>query len=655
MFKKVLIANRGEIACRVARTCGRMGISTVAVYSSADRRALHKEMAEEAYWIGAAPSSESYLNKESLLAVARACGADAVHPGFGFLSENAEFAAACNDQGVKFIGPPTHVIKRLGSKLEAKEFVSNAGISVLPGSVKHNESNTSLAAIAAEIGFPVIVKPSAGGGGRGMRMVRKTRELKDVLNGARREALSSFGDDSLLIEKFIANARHIEVQIFADNHGNAVHLFERDCSIQRRYQKVIEEAPAPGLTEDLRHTLCEAALKIAKIIGYTGAGTVEFLVEPNNTFWFIEINPRLQVEHPITEQITGLDLVEWQLRVAAGQKLPLSQSEIRCNSHSIEARLYAEDPAKELVPSAGRIDYLKLPVSSPNIRVEVGIRTGDFVTTYYDPMVAKIIATAKSRKDAITILSEALGQVRVAGPQTNERFLKKIIDDPKYRSGTHNTGFIPRHLNKLLQSDDLIPNSLFALVALAEFSRPKNAQSISPWETIDGWRLNNRQYRQIIFLCGDNKLRFEYASGGLVHEEKFIQGSGAWQSEHAFLGNIQGEELLVTIIRNRDIITAFVGNTRHVLGVYNPLQYDAESGTGVGSTFASMPGVVVALYVERGAHVEAGKPLLAIEAMKVEHTIRAPFDGFVHEICFEVGDLVNEGDQVIRLEPDKEV
>ena len=328
MFKKVLIANRGEIACRVARTCGRMGISTVAVYSSADRRALHKEMAEEAYWIGAAPSSESYLNKEALLAVARACGADAVHPGFGFLSENAEFAAACNDQGVKFIGPPTHVIKRLGSKLEAKEFVSNAGISVLPGSVKHNESNTSLAAIAAEIGFPVIVKPSAGGGGRGMRMVRKTRELKDVLNGARREALSSFGDDSLLIEKFIANARHIEVQIFADNHGNAVHLFERDCSIQRRYQKVVEEAPAPGLTEGLRHTLCEAALKIAKIIGYTGAGTVEFLVEPNNTFWFIEINPRLQVEHPITEQITGLDLVEWQLRVAAGQKLPLSQSEI---------------------------------------------------------------------------------------------------------------------------------------------------------------------------------------------------------------------------------------------------------------------------------------------------------------------------------------
>ncbi|MEE2661874.1 MAG: biotin carboxylase N-terminal domain-containing protein [Pseudomonadota bacterium] len=655
MFKKVLIANRGEIACRVARTCGRMGISTVAVYSSADRHALHKEMAEEAYWIGAAPSSESYLNKESVLAVARACGADAVHPGFGFLSENAEFAAACNEQGVKFIGPPTHVIKRLGSKLEAKEFVSNAGISVLPGSVKHNESNTSLAAIAVEIGFPVIVKPSAGGGGRGMRIVRKTRELKDVLNGARREALSSFGDDSLLIEKFIANARHIEVQIFADNHGNAVHLFERDCSIQRRYQKVIEEAPAPGLTEDLRHTLFEAALKIAKIIGYTGAGTVEFLVEPNNTFWFIEINPRLQVEHPITEQITGLDLVEWQLRVAAGQKLPLSQSEIPCNGHSIEARLYAEDPAKELVPSPGRIDYLKLPVSSPNIRVEAGIRTGDFVTTYYDPMVAKIIATAKSRKDAITILSEALGQVRVAGPQTNERFLKKIIDHPKYRSGTHNTDFIPRHLKKLQQSVDPIPNNLHALVAIAEFSRPPKTQSVSPWEAIDGWRLNSRQYRQIIFHSGDKKLSFEYVSGGLVHEEKFIQGSGAWRSEHTFLGSIQGKDVSVTIIKNRDVITAFVGNKRYILEVYNPLKYDTDVGAGVGSTFASMPGVVVAVHVERGAHVEAGKPLLVIEAMKVEHTIRAPFDGFVSEVCFEIGDLVNEGDQVIRLDSDTEV
>ena len=655
MFNKVLIANRGEIACRIIHTCRRMGLATVAVYSSADRHALHKEMTDEAYWIGAAPSSESYLKKESVLDVARACGADAVHPGFGFLSENAEFAAACNDQGVKFIGPSTDVIKQLGSKLEAKEFVSNAGISVLPGSVGDNESNTSLAAKAKELGLPVIVKPLAGGGGRGMRIVRKMRELKDALNGARREALSSFGDDSLLIEKFIGNARHIEVQIFADNHGNAVHLFERDCSIQRRYQKVIEEAPAPGLTENVRHELFEAALKIANLIGYTGAGTVEFLVEPNNKFWFIEINPRLQVEHPITEQITGLDLVEWQLRVAAGEKLPLSQSEIPCNGHSIEARLYAEDPGKELTPSAGRVDYLNLPDRSPNIRVEVGIRTGDFVTTFYDPMVAKIIATAKNRKDAISILSEALGKVRVAGPQTNERFLKKIIDNPIYRRGIQNTGFVSKNLNNLLQSEDLIPNSLYALVALAEFSRPKNAQSVSPWDAIDGWRLNGRQYRRIVFHYGDKKLCFEYASGGLVHGEKFIQASGFWQSEHSFLGTIEGEELPVTIIRKSDIITAFVESQRHVLEVYSPLKYYTDLGAGVGSTFATMPGVVIALHVEKGNHVEAGKPLLAIEAMKVEHTIRAPYDGFVSEVCFEIGDLVNEGDQVIRLEPDKEV
>ncbi|MFQ5956123.1 MAG: acetyl/propionyl/methylcrotonyl-CoA carboxylase subunit alpha, partial [Kiloniellales bacterium] len=451
MFETLLIANRGEIACRVIRTARRLGVRTVAVYSEADRGALHVELADEAHPIGPAPARDSYLDIVAVIRAARRAGAEAIHPGYGFLAENPEFAEACANAGMAFVGPPAAAIRAMGSKIEAKRVMERAGVPMLPGSDGEDEGDRRLAEVAAEIGYPVFIKASAGGGGKGMRKVAAAEDLKAALAAARREAKSSFGDDRLLIEKALIRPRHIEVQVFCDGHGGAVHLFERECSVQRRHQKVIEEAPAPGMTVRRRERMGSAAIAAARAIGYVGAGTVEFLVDRRGRFYFIEMNTRLQVEHPVTEMVTGVDLVEWQLLIAAGEKLPRRQEELSIDGHAIEARVYAEDPAHDFLPMAGRLELLRWPPEGRHVRVDTGVREGDEVSVHYDPMIAKLIAWDTDRRAALNRLGAALGETRIVGPATNLGLLSDIVAHSAFAEGRVDTGFIERH------QADLVP------------------------------------------------------------------------------------------------------------------------------------------------------------------------------------------------------
>ena len=648
MFDKILIANRGEIACRIIRTCRRLGVSTVAVYSSADRGALHAEMADEAIRIGAAPSSESYLNIDAIVAAASSSGAQAIHPGYGFLSENPLLAEACGEAGIVFIGPSPSAIRAMGSKAQAKRIMAAAGVPVLPGDTAPNQDDAALAASAGSVGFPVIVKPAAGGGGRGMRVVCHGSDLPAALASARREALSSFGDDTLLIEKYVENPRHIEVQVFGDSYGDVVHLFERDCSAQRRHQKVIEEAPAPGLPEQVRSGLYEASVAAARAVGYVGAGTVEFLLGPDGDFHFMEMNTRLQVEHPVTEQVTGTDLVEWQLRVAAGQRLPLSQDEIVCGGHSIEARLYAEDPARDFAPGVGKLAHLQLPADSDAIRVDTGVREGDEVTVFYDPMIAKIVATGANREDACQNLSGALASIQIAGPATNERFLRAIVDHPEFRAGGIDTGFIARHGDDLTAAPETPDEALRALAAFAELSREVPVSDASPWAQATGWRLGGG-YRKITLRAGESRDVFALSGGCLTRNGSPVAASGAWRADGAFDASIGGRDFCAVVVRDGIELTVFADGCRYDLEIDDPLDARAAGGTDGGSLFAHMPGVVVAVFVNEGAEVAAGTPLLAVEAMKVEHTVRAPADGTVTAIHYSQGDRVAEGDELVSF------
>jgi 3-methylcrotonyl-CoA carboxylase alpha subunit len=654
MFDKILIANRGEIACRVIRTCDFVGVATVAVYSSADRNALHVAMADEAVRIGAAPSSESYLNIDAVIAAAQATGAQAIHPGYGFLSENADFAEACEAAGIVFIGPPASAIRAMGSKAEAKRIMAAAGVPVLPGGTNADQSDAALAEAAGTAGYPVMVKPAAGGGGRGMRIVREAGELSDALASARREASSSFGDDTLLIEKYLENPRHIEVQVFGDSHGNVVHLFERDCSAQRRHQKVIEEAPAPGMTDDIRTRLYEASLAAAKAVGYAGAGTVEFLLGADGDVWFMEMNTRLQVEHPVTEEVTGIDLVDWQLRVAAGEVLPLAQDEITCEGHAIEARLYAEDPSNEFAPGFGTLAYLDLPEEGDDLRIDSGVDEGDEVTVHYDPMIAKVIVYAAERDGACKAMSDALSDVRIAGPATNEAFLKAIIDHAEFRDGGFDTGFIARNIADLAPPTAPVPEHIVALAALAELTRPAGARDDpSPWTHAQGWRLGGARRRRIVVVANEDAAEFALQATGLTRDGAPVAVSGSWTGADEFDGMADGSRLPATVIRNGTVVTVFTSDGRYTIAVDDPV---AASGTGTadaGSLFARMPGVVVAVHVADGAQVVAGAPLLAIEAMKVEHTIRAPADGTVIAVRFAEGERVSEGAELVSFEADE--
>src|SRR5271154_713538 len=523
-FSSLLIANRGEIAVRIMRTAKRLGIRTIAVYSDADAQAAHVAEAREAVRIGPAPPRESYLRIDAIIAAAKATRAKAIHPGYGFLSENAEFAEACAAAGIVFVGPPPAAIRAMGLKDRAKEIMAKAGVAVVPGYQGDDQSEKRLAAESARIGFPVLIKAVAGGGGKGMRRVEMAAEFASALEGAKREAQSAFGDARVLVEKYVTRPRHIEMQVFADKHGNCVHLFERDCSLQRRHQKVIEEAPAPGMRAEMRAAMGEAAVKAAKAVGYVGAGTVEFIADASeglksDRFWFMEMNTRLQVEHPVTEAITGLDLVEWQLRVAAGEALPESQDALRINGHAIEARVYAENPEKNFLPSVGRLERLRLPTSVDDIRVDAGVREGDTVTPFYDPMIAKVIGWSETREGAAAALAEALAQTEIAGVRTNTGFLVRALRERDFLSGDIDTGFIDRHRATLIEERTHIPPAILARAGcfLVE-ERSKARTNYDPWGAQDGFRLSGEARESLVFAPSDAREKVEivhHRSGGL--------------------------------------------------------------------------------------------------------------------------------------------
>ena len=653
MFAKILIANRGEIACRVARTAQRLGIRTVAVYSEVDRDALHVRVADEARRI------EGYLDIAAVLAAAREAHAEAIHPGYGFLSENAEFAAACRALGIVFIGPSAEAIAAMGDKSAAKQLMEKAGVPLVPGYHGEAQDLETLEAQAARIGFPVLIKPSAGGGGKGMKVVVDKEAFPTALEASKREAKSAFGDDRVLIERYLERPRHIEVQVFGDTHGNVVHIFERDCSVQRRHQKVLEEAPAPNFAK--KQEICAAAIAAAKAIDYTGAGTVEFIAEQDGRFYFMEMNTRLQVEHPVTEMITGLDLVEWQLRVAAGEPLPLAQKDITQRGHAIEARIYAEDPQRDFLPATGRVVHFKFPEEDARIRIDTGVEPGAEITPWYDPMIAKLIVRASDRARAVARLRQALAEVEIAGVTTNVAFLRRVVASRAFASAEVDTGLIERNRSELFRQEP-IRNETLAAAAFAEIDeedRTARARAAgsgdphSPWDRVDGWRLNEDSHHDFAFMEGDSThgVRLLFRAEGLR-----ITVNG---QTHALLGERLADGRLLVRLDGRAFKARAVreGEQWHIFyeGDYRRLALRQElAGAGedtrAGSLAAPMPGKVIKVMAEAGAKVTKGQALLILEAMKMEHTITAPADGVVKEIHYGAGEQVLEGAELITLE-----
>ena len=651
MFSSVLIANRGEIACRIARTAKRLGLRTIAVYSQADRAALHVRLADEAHCIGPAPAADSYLRIDALIAAARAAHADCIHPGYGFLSENADFAQACRDAGIVFIGPSPQAIRAIGLKDRAKALMEKAGVPVVPGYHGEKQEPKFLKQKAYEIGYPVLIKAVAGGGGKGMRRVNRHADFEAALEAARREAKAAFGDDRVLIEKYVNTPRHIEMQVFADQHGHAIYLNERDCSLQRRHQKVIEEAPAPGMSAPLRARMGEAAVAAAKAAGYESAGTVEFIADgtgglKETGFWFMEMNTRLQVEHPVTEAVTGLDLVEWQFRVAANEKLPLTQDQVPLNGHAVEARLYAEDPERGFLPSTGRLLALQFPAGD-GLRIDTGIAAGDEVTPYYDPMIAKLIAHGQSREQALDRLADALDQTIVVGPRSNAGFLAALCRAPAFRHGDFDTGFIDIHLAELGAVPQGLDRAAAALGAqkLVHRERARITSSIereaeqptSPWDSADAFQLSGaRSLRVPIIVEGEALVaQVVYGPSGAS-----VTVDGAAPARAAVALVAAGDTVYVlrhgrqTRVALRDLALDEAGDQKHS-----------------GLVRAPMHGKVLSLLVEPGARVRRGQRLAIIEAMKMEHTLVAPTDGTVAEIAVTADAQVAEGAKVMIIEP----
>jgi 3-methylcrotonyl-CoA carboxylase alpha subunit len=656
MFSKILIANRGEIACRVIRTARRMSIATVAVYSEADAGALHVTLADEAWPIGAPSPRQSYLDAAKIIAAARASGAEAIHPGYGFLSENAEFAEACADAGIVFIGPPPAAIRAMGSKAAAKALMEAHGVPVVPGYHGAAQDDERLLAEAEHIGFPVMLKASAGGGGRGMRVVRDVGEFARALDGARREAKGAFGDDTMLVERYLERPRHIEVQVFGDSHGNIVHLYERDCSIQRRHQKIVEEAPAPGLDPARRQFIGEAAIAAARAVSYVGAGTVEFIApaEPDrDAFYFMEMNTRLQVEHPVTEAVTGVDLVEWQLRVAAGERLPLCQDAIALLGHAIEVRLYAENPARGFLPATGTLAALHLP-EGEGIRVETGIRAGDAVTPFYDPMLAKIIAWGDDRAAARARLLRALAATALVGVATNLGFLARVVADADFAAGGVDTGFIERRRDALFAPAGPLPEAALAAAALFRLTAAPTTISADPWACRDGWRLNLAPAPQTLILRSDGGEHAVAATsvGDGWRLELGDRGCAA-AVEHLADGRLavalDGIRRVTRVIAHGTSLAVFLDGESWLLEAVDPLAPPADAVLGAGRLTAPMPGRVVQIFVAAGDAVRQGQPLLVVEAMKMEHTVAAPRDGTVAAVHYAPGDLVEEGAELIAL------
>jgi len=660
MFTKILIANRGEIACRVIATCQRLGIATVAVYSDADRNARHVRLADEAIAIGPAPARESYLRGDAILAAARRTGAQAIHPGYGFLSENAGFAQACAEAGIVFIGPSAAAIRAMGDKSAAKALMQQAGVPLTPGYHGDEQIPEFLRKQADSIGYPVLIKASAGGGGKGMRRVDDSATFTEALASCQREAQSAFGNAHVLVEKYVERPRHIEIQVFGDSHGNVVYLFERDCSVQRRHQKVLEEAPAPGMTPERRAAMGKAAVDAARAVNYVGAGTVEFIAGPDGDFYFMEMNTRLQVEHPVTECITGTDLVEWQLRVASGEPLPLQQDQLQIRGHALEARLYAEDADRGFLPSTGTLRHLRLPANTAHVRVDAGVEQGDAITPFYDPMIAKLIVWDVDRDAALRRMQQALAECEVVGVTTNAAFLRRLVMTDSFTQAKLDTALIEREQAALAPNDGDSDPALLALaaiggVATSEAARRDARDPHSPWQAQDGWRLGAAAARALTLehRGAQRSVTVQGAGAGeqwTVHMDgNALAGSGGLDGD-ALRVQI-GEQLhRATVIRDGNELYLFGSEGVQRFTLHDPVSEADQSVADAGSLVAPMPGRIVATLVSPGTAVKRGAPLLVLEAMKMEHTLQAPADGTVQGYRVKAGDQVGDGAVLVDFE-----
>lgn len=660
MFTRILIANRGEIACRVIKTAQRLGIRTVAIYSDADKNALHVLMADEAIHIGGSAPAASYLDMHKVIEAALQTGAEAIHPGYGFLSESAEFSALCAENDIVFIGPPAQAIDIMGSKSAAKQAMEAAGVPLLPGYHGDDQNAVLLKRAADDLGYPVLLKAVAGGGGKGMRQVHTAADFDEALEAARRESMSSFGSDDMLVEKFLQQPRHVEVQVFCDTHRNGVYLFERDCSVQRRHQKIIEEAPAPGISESLRANMGEAALRAAETVNYVGAGTVEFLLDTDGDFYFMEMNTRLQVEHPVTEMITGTDLVEWQIIVAAGGVLPASQDQLSINGHSFEARIYAEDPNNEFLPAAGKLNWLQQPDETRHVRVDTGVVQGDEVGVFYDPMIAKLIVWDENRERALQRLSQALAAYRIKGVTTNIAFLRRLTNNLEFRAEALSTDFIDRHREALFHETHLPIESLLPLASLYLLlkQRQENAPTSdisSPWHALDHWRPNTPRIHRLSLTTVAETWAISVEE---VTDNEYVMTFGEYT--RSVTGHLDGNEINATIDGHRQTAVIIPGKTDFSIftdlatmdfSVIEPdLGEDETQEDGTGFK-APMNGTIVDILVSTGDLVTRGETIIIMEAMKMEHAIKAPVDGTVTDVYFCKGDLVDGGIDLISFEP----
>ena len=655
MFSSILIANRGEIACRIARTAKNLGLRVIAVYSEADEGALHTKFADEAYCIGPPEAGQSYLSADKILDVAKTTGAQCIHPGYGFLSENAQFARQCEQAGITFVGPPADAILAMGLKDQAKQLMESAGVPVVPGYQGNNQDPVFLKDKARQIGYPVMIKAVAGGGGKGMRKVDSHSQFDEALASCLREASASFGDDRVLIEKFIANPRHIEMQVFGDSHGNAVHLFERDCSLQRRHQKVIEEAPAPGMTGQVRLAMGNAAVAAAKAVNYCGAGTVEFIVDSSaglkpDGFFFMEMNTRLQVEHPVTELITGYDLVEWQLRVAAGEKLPAKQSDIAISGHAFEARIYAEDPAGAFLPQTGKLHHLAWP-DQPDIRVDTGVKQGDVISPYYDPMIAKLIVSGKTRKQALARLAEALDQTIILGLRNNISFLTSLARHREFEDEKMDTGLIDANIDTLIPSPSGKAESLAVAAWLEQQTNTRNARS--PWQTLRGWSLagTGRVDTLHLLINGQEKHFDVHWNDNGFSLNGDVPVSAVNISGINLTAEIDGQASCGWVKSSGNSLFVASDGQHFEISARDLLARDEFAGAGSAIVKAPMPGKVISLTVSPGDEVSRGDPLLVLEAMKMEHNLAAAIDGTVKTIEVQLSEQVKDGQVLIVLEP----
>ncbi|KAF1044124.1 MAG: Acetyl-/propionyl-coenzyme A carboxylase alpha chain [Delftia tsuruhatensis] len=671
MFKKILIANRGEIACRVAASARRMGVRTVAVYSDADARAAHVAACDEAVHIGGSAPKDSYLRWERILEAAKATGAQAIHPGYGFLSENEEFAQACADAGLVFIGPPPSAIRAMGLKAASKQLMEKAGVPLVPGYHGADQDPQLLQREADRIGYPVLIKASAGGGGKGMRLVERSEDFAAALASCQREAINSFGDDAVLVEKYVLRPRHIEIQVFGDTQGNCVYLFERDCSVQRRHQKVLEESPAPGMTPALRQKMGEAAVAAAQAVNYVGAGTVEFIVEQPGgydqpeamKFYFMEMNTRLQVEHPVTEAITGEDLVDWQLRVASGLPLPKRQDELGITGHAIEARICAENPDNGFLPATGTLHVYRKPDCASfhvgDVRVDDGVREGDAISPFYDSMIAKLIVHGDTREQALARLDAALAETRIVGLATNVQFLRQVIASDAFATAKLDTALIEREKQHLFHQQRL-PQAQAVAAAVAQVLQAERAQETAdPFSRRDGWRSHGVAERRWDFRQGEAAVpaRLRYLHDGALQlavgeGESLAEGLLSWQQagDGAFDVQFAGQRLRAQVHVLGEQCHVFAPQGAAVLGLADPLAHAGDVHSEGGRLTAPMPGKVVSFAVKAGDKVSKGQPLAVMEAMKMEHTIAAPGDGVVAELLYAPGDQVTEGSELLRLE-----